>query len=279
MKNLVGLTFLVMVAFAANSILVRLALANESIGPLAFGAIRLLAGAVTLLLLSGPVRAWNNSSWLAAGYLLTYVLFFSFAYLSLDAGTGALILFAIVQKVMIGAGIRSGERLSIIQWLGTAIACLGLVFLLLPGSVGAPDPIGAIMMSLAGLGWALFSLKGKTVENPLVAIAGSFAKATLLIVAVGAPLLFVRNEAGPQINGILLAVVSGAITSGLGYALWYQVLRFLPASRAGIAQLSVPAIAAIGGLIFLGEVLSIRLAVTTAMVLGGVGLATLTKQQ
>lgn len=279
MKNLVGLTFLVMVAFAANSILVRLALANESIGPLAFGAIRLLAGAVTLLLLSGPVRAWNNSSWLAAGYLLTYVLFFSFAYLSLDAGTGALILFAIVQKVMIGAGIRSGERLSIIQWLGTAIACLGLVFLLLPGSVGAPDPIGAIMMSLAGLGWALFSLKGKTVENPLVAIAGSFAKATLLIVAVGAPLLFVRNEAGPQINGILLAVVSGAITSGLGYALWYQVLRFLPASRAGIAQLSVPAIAAIGGLIFLGEVLSIRVAVTTAMVLGGVGLATLTKQQ
>ena len=279
MKNLVGLTFLVMVAFAANSILVRLALANESIGPLAFGAIRLLAGAVTLLLLSGPVRAWNNSSWLAAGYLLTYVLFFSFAYLSLDAGTGALILFAIVQKVMIGAGIRSGERLSIIQWLGTAIACLGLVFLLLPGSVGAPDPIGAIMMSLAGLGWALFSLKGKTVENPLVAIAGSFAKATLLIVAVGAPLLFVRNEAGPQINGILLAVVSGAITSGLGYALWYQVLRFLPASRAGIAQLSVPAIAAIGGLIFLGEMLSIRVAVTTAMVLGGVGLATLTKQQ
>lgn len=279
MKNLVGLTFLVMVAFAANSILVRLALANESIGPLAFGAIRLLAGAVTLLLLSGPVRAWNNSSWLAAGYLLTYVLFFSFAYLSLDAGTGALILFAIVQKVMIGAGIRSGERLSIIQWLGTAIACLGLVFLLLPGSVGAPDPIGAIMMSLAGLGWALFSLKGKTVENPLVAIAGSFAKATLLIVAVGAPLLFVRNEAGPQINGILLAVVSGAITSGLGYALWYKVLRFLPASRAGIAQLSVPAIAAIGGLIFLGEVLSIRVAVTTAMVLGGVGLATLTKQQ
>ena len=279
MKNLVGLTFLVMVAFAANSILVRLALANESIGPLAFGAIRLLAGAVTLLFLSGPVRAWNDSSWLAAGYLLTYVLFFSFAYLSLDAGTGALILFAIVQKVMIGAGIRSGERLSIIQWLGTAIACLGLVFLLLPGSVGAPDPIGAIMMSLAGLGWALFSLKGKTVENPLVAIAGSFAKATLLIVAVGAPLLFVRNEAGPQINGILLAVVSGAITSGLGYALWYKVLRFLPASRAGIAQLSVPAIAAIGGLIFLGEVLSIRVAVTTAMVLGGVGLSTLTKQQ
>ena len=279
MKNLAGLTLLVMVAFAANSILVRLALANESIGPLAFGAIRLLAGAVTLLFLSGPVRAWNDSSWLAAGYLLTYVLFFSFAYLSLDAGTGALILFAIVQKVMIGAGIRSGERLSIIQWLGTAIACLGLVFLLLPGSVGAPDPIGAIMMSLAGLGWALFSLKGKTVENPLVAIAGSFAKATLLIVAVGAPLLFVRNEAGPQINGILLAVVSGAITSGLGYALWYKVLRFLPASRAGIAQLSVPAIAAIGGLIFLGEVLSIRVAVTTAMVLGGVGLSTLTKQQ
>ena len=295
MRYLTVLTLIVMVAFAGNSILVRLALATDSIGPLAFGVIRLLAGATVLSLLAGPQRAWRDSSWLGAIYLLTYVMFFSYAYLSLNTGTGALILFATVQMVMIGAGIRAGERLSWLQWLGTSLAFCGLVFLLRPGAVAspeiaatpsisaapsvsaAPSIAGAVMMTIAGLGWGLYSLKGKSVQLPVAATAGSFAKAALLALALSMPLLMLRQEEFPQTKGVLLALGSGAITSGLGYALWYKVLRFLPATRAGIAQLSVPAIAAIGGLVLLGEAVSIRLLVTTAMVLGGVGAATLTQ--
>ena len=277
MKNILVLTLLVMIAFAANSILVRLALTSDSIGPLVFSVIRLTAGAIALALLAGPKRVFSSGSWAGATCLLTYVIFFSYAYLSLDTGTGALILFATVQIVMIGSGIRHGERLSAMQWLGTGLASIGLVFLLRPGGDASPNPIGAFMMGLSGLGWALYSLRGRHVDAPTLATAGNFAKASLLILLIGLPLLFVLPERHPHIKGILLAITSGAVTSGLGYALWYKVLKHLPASRAGIAQLSVPAIAAIGGIVLLNETVTVRLLITTVMVLGGVGIATLSQ--
>ena len=265
-----------MIAFAGNSIIVRMALASDSIGPLSFGLIRLLAGALVLALLVKPKQAISSGTWKGALCLLTYVVFFSYAYLSLDAGTGALILFATVQIVMIGSGIRQGKRLSAIQWFGTAIACLGLVFLLRPGAT-SPDPLGAFMMAMAGLGWALYSLLGRHVDSPTLATAGNFVKAFLLVVLTSIPLLLIRPEPYPYTNGVILAIVSGGVTSGLGYALWYRVLRHLPATRAGIAQLSVPAIAAVGGLIFLNEAVTLRLLTTSAMVLGGVAIATLSQ--
>ena len=275
MKHVLVLTLLAMIAFAGNSIIVRMALASESIGPLSFGVIRLLAGAIVLALLVSPKRALTSGSWTGALCLLTYVVFFSYAYLSLDAGTGALILFATVQIVMIGSGIRQGERLSTTQWFGTGIACLGLVFLLRPGAITSPDPLGALMMGMAGLGWALYSLLGRHVEVPTLATGGNFVKALALVLLISLPLLWIRPEDIPSAKGVLLAILSGGVTSGLGYALWYRVLRYLPATRAGIAQLSVPALAAVGGLIFLNEAVTARLLVTSAMVLGGVGIATI----
>ena len=276
MNHILVLTLLTMFAFAGNSIIARMALASESIGPLSFGMIRLLAGAVVLALLANPKRAFSAGSWAGASCLLIYIVFFSYAYLSLDAGTGALILFGAVQIVMIGSGIRLGERLLAIQWIGTSIACLGLVFLLRPGTT-APDPLGALMMGASGVGWALYSLLGRRVEMPTLATAGNFVRAFMLVLLISLPLLWVRPEELPHTKGIVLAILSGGATSGLGYALWYRVLRHLPATRAGIAQLSVPAIAAVGGLIFLNEAVTVRLLLTSAMVLGGVAMATLSQ--
>ena len=270
-----ALTALVMIAFAANSILVRLALSTASIGPLAFSIIRLLAGTVVLTIIAKPRITIGSGSWTSAFYLLAYVVFFSYAYLSLDAGTGALILFATVQIVMVGQGIRQGERLSLRQWAGMTLACAGLFFLLSPGMTASPNPLGSLLMGLAGSGWALYSLRGRQAESPTRATAGNFAKASVYVLAVGTLLLVLIPEQLPSSKGILLALSSGAVTSGLGYALWYKVLPQLPATRASVAQLSVPAIAAIGGIVFLGEAVSARLLVTTALVLGGVALATL----
>lgn len=279
MKYVSTLTFLVMVAFAGNSILARLALSTDSIGSLSFSIIRLLAGAIVLSLIARPRRALQSGSWTAALYLLSYALFFSYAYLSLDAGTGALILFAAVQIVMIGSGIRQGERLSAVQWSGMVIACLGLFFLLRPGAASSPDPIGALMMGLSGLGWALYSLRGRSTDSPALATAGNFAKAAVYVVVISVPLLLLMPEEYPSVKGVALAVLSGAVTSGLGYTLWYKVLPHLAATRASIAQLSVPAIAAVGGIAFLNEAVTTRLVLTTALVLGGVAMATLAPQK
>ena len=275
MKYISALTLLVMLAFAGNSILVRLALSTDSIGSLSFSIIRLLAGALMLALITKPKLALESGSWLSALYLLTYVFFFSYAYLSLDAGTGALILFATVQIVMIGSGLWHGERLAALQWAGMAMACLGLFFLLRPGAASSPNLAGAVLMGLSGFGWALYSLRGRHAESPTLATAGNFAKASVCVVGISIPLLFVLPEEYPSTKGIVLAIISGAITSGLGYTLWYKALPHLTATRASIAQLSVPAIAAIGGMIFLNETVTTRLIITTSLVLGGVAMATL----
>ena len=274
MKNIVLLTVLTMLAFAANSILVRLALASHSIGPLSFSLIRLLAGALLLGAIAGPKRIRHAGSWKGAVFLLGYVVFFSCAYLSLDTATGALILFATVQVVMIGVGIWRGERLSAIQWLGTGLAGLGLVWLLRPAAGASPDPWGALMMGASGLGWALYSLHGRQSKDATLATAGNFTRAFLLTLPICLPGFYWFPESAPVARGVALAAVSGAITSGLGYTIWYKVLPHIPTTYASVAQLSVPAFAAIGGLILLKEPLSVRLVVTIAMVLGGVGIVT-----
>ena len=275
MKHILLLTLLVMIAFAGNSIIARMALGSDSIGPLSFTVIRLLSGALVLALLVSPKRAIASGSWAGAIYLSAYNVFFSYAYLSLGAGTGALILFGIVQIVMIGSGIRHGERLSPVQWMGTGLACLGLVILLRPGADSSPSFHGALMMALSGLGWAMYSLHGRHVESPTLATAGNFVRASMIVLLVSIPLMLFRPDSYPDAKGIALAITSGSITSGLGYVLWYKVVRHLPAIRASVAQLSVPAIAALGGLILLNEAVTVRLLVTTVMVLGGVAIATM----
>jgi drug/metabolite transporter (DMT)-like permease len=272
--RLAALTALVLVAFAANSILNRLALAGGDIGPAAFAALRLGAGAAVLSLLvvarggrvplAGPGRA------IGAGALALYMIGFSFAYLTLDAGLGALILFGGVQVTMFAGAVLGGEAVPLRRWAGGGIALAGLAALLWPAGAGAPDPAGALLMAAAALGWGLYSLAGRRAADPLAATAANFAVA--LPVALAA-LAVARDAAGATPLGIAAALVSGAVTSGLGYALWYAVLPRLGASRAAVAQLAVPVIAVAGGVAFLGEAPTARMLVAGAVVLGGVWLS------
>ncbi|MFV0672997.1 DMT family transporter [Variovorax sp. tm] len=274
------LTAIAMLAFAANSLLCRLALQRGGIDPASFGSVRLLAGSLMLGLLvrlraqpaasSGPpVRA----DWLAAVMLFGYVAFFSFAYLSLSAGTGALILFGAVQLTMFGAGLRSGsERFGAPGWFGFSMAVGGLVYLVSPG-IAAPPPLGALLMAAAGVAWGVYSLRGRSVADPLAATARNFTRALPLALALS---LVSAVEAHADVHadamGLVLAVASGALTSGLGYAVWYAVLGRLGAMRAATVQLSVPLLAAFGGVLFLSEAITPRLAVASIAILGGIAL-------
>ena len=269
------LTALAMLAFAANSLLCRIALREGSIDPASFGAIRLAAGAAALLLVmrlqprpeSAP-RAEKAGDWPAAAMLFLYVACFSFAYLRLAAGSGALILFGMVQLTMFAAGLAAGERFTALGWLGLALAAGGLVLLLLPG-VAAPSPAGAALMAVAGVAWGVYSLRGRGVKDPLAATAGNFVRATPLGIALWlawAP----RGHANAR--GVALALASGAITSGLGYVVWYAALPRLKALQAASVQLSVPLIAALGGVLLLDEAFTMRLALAAAAILGGIAL-------
>jgi drug/metabolite transporter (DMT)-like permease len=268
------LTALVMTAFAANSVLNRLALAEGNIGPAGFAVVRLAAGAAmlaALVLARGgrlPVRAPGRL--LGAGSLALYMLGFSFAYVTLDAGLGALILFGGVQITMFAGAALAGEPIPPRRRAGAALAFAGLVWLLWPGGAAAPDPVGAALMVAAALGWGLYSLAGRRVTDPLAATAANFAVA--LPVAVLA-LLVAADMGGATAKGIAAAVTSGALTSGLGYALWYAVLPQLGASRAAVAQLTVPVIALAGGAAVLGEAPGLRLILAGGVVLGGVWLS------
>ncbi|MEM7660613.1 MAG: DMT family transporter [Pseudomonadota bacterium] len=273
-----GLTGIAMVAFAANSVLGRLGLVDGGIGPGSFAAIRLVSGAVLLSLIAGWRSSVASGTWGGAVSLLVYAAFFSYAYLQLGAGMGALILFAVVQITMVGAGLISGERLSALQWLGLLLAFSGLVWLLSPG-IAAPPLFGAAAMAVAGIGWGVYSLLGRTAGvDPTARTSGNFMRASLIGCLMLPIALFVASEPQPAIYGIMLAIASGAVTSGLGYAIWYAALPSLSAARAGIAQLTVPAIAALGGIIFLGEAMTTRFGLSSLIILGGVALATLTKR-
>lgn len=271
-------TALAMTAFAANSVLARLAMATGEAGPWTFTLIRILSGAVVLGLIASPVRAIRSGSWASGAALFVYAAAFSIAYLTLATGTGALILFALVQITMIGWALVSGERLSVARWAGFMLAITGLVWLLLPG-LEAPPLEGAALMAAAGVAWGIYSLRGRGQGQPTAQTAGNFLRAGVIVLALSLPAFMLAGEATPSWAGIGYALASGAITSGLGYAIWYAALRELTASLAGIAQLSVPAIAAAGGMVFLAEPLTIRFAIATALILGGVGIASLSRRK
>lgn len=266
-----ALTSLAMLAFAANSLLCRLALQKGSIDPASFASLRLVSGALMLALivrLRSQRPPSGQADWLAAAMLLAYVAFFSFAYLSLSAGTGALILFGAVQLTMFSAGLRSGERFSLVAWFGLALAVAGLVYLVWPG-VAAPPLVGAVWMAIAGVAWGVYSLRGRGVADPLAATARNFARAAPIGLALN---LFFVSSAHANVAGLALATASGALTSGIGYVIWYAALGKLSALRAATVQLSVPLIAAFGGVLFLAEAITPRLTMASAAILGGIAM-------
>lgn len=272
-QRVLGLTAAAMLAFAANSILCRLALRDTDIDPASFTTLRLVSGALVLWLLvrireRGTPMPTDGGSWWSALALFAYAAAFSFAYLWLPAGTGALLLFGAVQLTMVAGALLAGERLGGKSSFGLLLACTGLVVLVLPG-VSAPPWTGAGLMVVAGVAWGLYSLRGRGVADPTRATAGNFLRAApfALLLTLVSP-AHVRWDT----NGAAYALASGAITSGLGYALWYTALRGLRASAAAAVQLSVPAIAALGGVVFLGESLSARLVLASAAILGGIAL-------
>lgn len=275
--RLVLLTAVVMVAFAANSLLCRQALASGDIGAANFTLIRVASGAVFLWLLVAVQRRQLavGGDWLSAAALFGYAAGFSFAYIGLSAGTGAVLLFGAVQITMIAYGLWKGERLNGWQIAGALIAVAGVVWLVLPG-VSAPPLLDALLMIGAGISWGAYSLLGRGAKEPIRATSGNFVRSLPL-----AALLFVLLNGSHEAvsgTGVIYAVASGALASGLGYALWYAVLPYLPATRAATIQLSVPIIAALGGVLMLDEALTLRFGLASVAVLGGILLFILKKK-
>ena len=271
-----SLTLLAMLAFAGNSLLCRAALNQTNIDAASFTTIRLISGAATLWLvvrLTAGSRA-GAGNWISACALFAYAAGFSFAYVSLPAGTGALLLFGAVQATMIGYGIWSGERLSPLQLVGLALALGGLIGLLLPG-LSAPPVQGSLLMLAAGVAWGVYSLRGKGVGDPSRVTAGNFLRAAPIAAVASLAMI---DVASVDSAGFWLAVTSGALASGVGYAIWYTALPALKATSAASVQLSVPVIAALGGIAFLGEALSLRLLLSSLAILGGIALVILEKR-
>jgi len=265
------LTALALAAFAANSVICRAALGGHLIDAAGFTLIRLATGAATLLALHAGSRRGSRITFdfVQPAMLFLYAAAFSFAYLSLGAGTGALILFGCVQATMILAAFRSGERFQALEGTGLVLALGGLACLVAPG-LTAPSPVGSALMALAGVSWGVYSLRGRRAGDALADTARNFALATPLSLVVVA-LALRQVHVSPA--GVALAVASGAITSGLGYVAWFAALRGLTAIRAAIVQLAVPALAAAGGVAFLSERVTLRLVLSAVLILGGVGLA------
>ena len=268
--RLIILVSITMLAFAANSILNRMALTESEAGAASFAALRLLSGALMLVAI---VQIRGQANWRLTNVagplsLLAYVIGFSFAYLSLDAGLGALILFGGVQITMFAGALLRGESVPTMRWIGAGFAFAGLSFLMWPNGTAPVPLLGAGLMLGAALGWGIYSLLGAGAADPLGATARNFLWATPLGLL---PAFFMWDGMSPI--GALLAVLSGAVTSGLGYALWYRVLPELPASVAAVAQLTVPVIALAGGIVFIGEEMTWRFLVAALMVLGGVVLS------
>lgn len=273
--RLLFLTLLAMLAFAGNSILCRLALKETAIDPATFTAVRIISGAV-LLCVAAAMRkgsATNQGGWFSATALFLYAAGFSFAYTQLPAGTGALLLFGAVQATMIIWGLLRGERLHVGGAIGLALALCGLVGLTWPG-VSTPPLLASSSMVAAGIAWGVYSLRGRSIADPLQATAANFLRAVPLAILLS---VFLWSRMSLDRNGIVIAIISGAITSGLGYVIWYAVLPELGAIRASIVQLCVPVIAAAAGLAFLKEALTTRLSLAAASILGGVALALLKK--
>jgi drug/metabolite transporter (DMT)-like permease len=271
--RLVILTVLALTAFAGNSLLCRAALAHTHIDAASFTTVRLLSGAVmlwALVMIRGGVRP-GGGNWLSAIALFAYAAGFSFSYVHLTAAAGALILFGAVQTTMIGYGIWSGERMRLLQVAGLMLACGGLVGLLLPG-LSSPPLMGALLMLGAGAAWGIYSLRGKGAGDPLQITAGNFTRATPMAILLSVVLL---GHASLDLAGVGYALLSGALASGVGYAIWYTALPFLTSTTAATVQLSVPIIAALGGVLFLQEPFTLRLLASSVAIIGGIALVVL----
>jgi drug/metabolite transporter (DMT)-like permease len=270
MLKLVLLTILALFSFAGNSVLCRMALTDEVIDAASFTSIRLFSGIVFLLFLvvikTKEKMTIATGSWLSSLLLFLYAIAFSYAYLTLDTETGALILFGAVQATMIMSGLLKGRQFLVIEWVGLLLALLGLVALLMPGAA-APSLTGFVLMAGSGIAWAFYTLAGKNSKNPLIDTANNFLR-TLPFIAMTMLLTF--SEIQISNKGILLAIASGAVMSGLGYAIWYSVLPSLTLTQAAILQLTVPIIAAVGGVLFSNKVITIKLISSSILVLGGV---------
>jgi drug/metabolite transporter (DMT)-like permease len=271
-------TAFALVAFAFNSILCRLALGAEAIDAASFTAVRLISGAVTLLLIFSffgrKDAGAKKGNWLSAFFLFAYAICFSFAYLGLTTATGALILFGSVQMTMIAAALFKGERPRILEWLGLFVALGGLVYLVFPG-LAAPPAESCALMIFAGVAWGFYTLRGRGSANPLAETAGNFLRSVPMVILVALPFIY---QARLSPKGILFAVLSGAAASGIGYSVWYAALKYHTATRAAVLQLSVPALAAAGGAIFLSEIVSARLLLASGLILGGIALAIFGRQ-
>jgi drug/metabolite transporter (DMT)-like permease len=263
-------TTLALIAFAANSVLCRLALGEKTIDAAGFTSVRLLSGALVLFCILKFSNKKNGSStkgsWSAAFMLFLYAVTFSFAYLTLNTGTGALILFGSVQITMILRSLFSGNRLLPIEWMGVIVAFSGIVYLVLPG-VTAPSFTGFSLMTLAGIAWGLYTLKGRGSANPLSDTTYNFLRSVPFMIVLG---MFFFQNVHISREGVILAAISGGITSGIGYTLWYMALRGLSATQAAVVQLSVPVIAGFGGIVFISEPISLRLALSALLTLGGI---------
>ncbi len=259
--------------FAANSLLCRGALGPGLADAATFTTVRLVSGAVVLCALArgGPRALLGEGSWPSAAALFAYAAPFSFAYLRIGAGVGALLAFGAVQTTMIAWALRMGERPRPVEWAGIALAVAGVIALVSRG-LGAPDPLGACLMLIAGAAWGVYSLRGRSSTRPLETTAANFARAVIFALALS---LLAPGPAHLTARGALLACASGAIASGLGYTVWYAALRGLTATRAAVVQLSVPVLTAFGGVLILGETVTVRLVAAGAAILGGVALAVL----
>jgi drug/metabolite transporter (DMT)-like permease len=266
-------TAFALIAFAANSVLNRLALGGNMMDAGSYITLRLVSGAITLWLINAFSK--RNIGWklrgspLSAFLLFLYGVCFSFAYRSLTSGTGAFILFGTVQTTMLTVGLSRGEKPHILEWLSLLIALSGLMYILFPG-LSAPDPLGAFLMVTTGIAWAFYTLRGKGVKDPLETTATNFIFSVPMILCI-----YFLNFPKTHVNteGVAYAVASGAIASGVGYVVWYAALRGLTTTQAALLQLSVPVIAAFGGIIFLSETLTTRLIIGGILIIGGVTLA------
>ena len=268
-----ALTSLAMLAFAGNSLLCRLALGHTRIDAASFTTLRLISGAAMLWLVvrfRGGTRS-GRGNWTSALALFAYAVCFSFAYINLSVATGALLLFGAVQATMIGVGVVRGERLQMPQLVGLVLAVGGLVGLLMPG-LSAPPPLAAALMLAAGIAWGIYSLRGRGAGDSTKVTAGNFLLAAPMALAVS---LVMAERASLDPAGIWYAVASGALASGLGYVIWYTALPALKSASAAVVQLSVPVITTLGGLAFLGEPITLRVALASAAILGGIGLVVL----
>ena len=264
-------TALALICFAANSVLCRLALKSGEMDPATFTIVRLASGAIVLSLIvfASGKKPQSAGNWISGVMLFVYAIAFSLAYVKLSAGTGALLLFGAVQATMIIGSMVAKKNPTVAQWIGLSLAIAGVAYLLLP-SISRPPLDRAAMMACAGIAWGIYSIRGAGGSDPVVATAGNFLRAAPLAII---PFAILFKQTHYESHGILLAVLSGAITSGLGYVFWYTALPSLGSIRAAIVQLTVPALAAAGGVLFLGEKLSQRLLISGAVILGGVALA------